>query len=78
MDYQKNAKIAVPLKYLINFWRLLDMPLINCKIYLDVNWTKNCVISDNIGNRTFKITNKKLYVPIVTLSTEELVFKRRI
>ena len=54
------------------------MPLINCKICLDVNWTKNCVISDNIGNRTFKITNKKLYVPIVTLSTEELVFKRRI
>ena len=32
---EKNTKIVVPLKYLSNFWRSLEMPLINCKIYLD-------------------------------------------
>ena len=53
-----------------NFW-----PLINCKIHLDVNWTRNCVISDNNCNTTFEITNTKLHVPIFTLSTEEFGFK---
>ena len=33
----KNVKIAVPLKYLSNFWRSLEMPLINCKIHLELN-----------------------------------------
>ena len=37
----RNAKIVVPLKYLSNFFRTLEMPLINCKIYLELNWTKN-------------------------------------
>ena len=41
----KNGKIAVPLKYLSNFWRSLEMPLINCKIHLELKWTKNCVMS---------------------------------
>ena len=42
------------------------MPLINCKIHLELSWTNSCVMS-NIGeNTTFKITNTKLYVPIVT------------
>ena len=41
----KNVKIAVPLKYLSNFWRSLEMPLINCKIHLELNWAKNCVMS---------------------------------
>ena len=54
------------------------MPLINCKIHLDVNWTRNCVTSDNNGNTTLEITNTKLYVPIFTLSTEQFGFKRRI
>ena len=34
----KNATIAVPLKYLNNFWRLLEMPLINCKVELKLRW----------------------------------------
>ena len=39
-----NAKIVVQLKYLSNFFRLLEMPLINCKIQLELNWTKHCVM----------------------------------
>ena len=66
----KNVKIAVPLKYMSNFWRSLEMPLINCKIHLELNWSKNCMMSNVVGATTFKITNAKLYVPIVTLSSK--------
>ena len=66
----KNVKIAVPLKYLSNFWRSLEMPLINCKIHLELNWSKNCVIS-TIADTTFKITFTKLFVPMVTLSSKD-------
>ena len=45
------------------------MPLINCKIYLELNWRKDCVMS-TIVDTTFKITNTNLYVPIVTLSSK--------
>ena len=65
----KNVKIAVPLKYLSNFWRSLEMPLINCKIHLELNWTKDCVMS-TIADTTFKMRNTKLYVSIVTLSSK--------
>ena len=68
-----NAKIVVPLKYLSNFFRSLEMPLINCKIHLELNWTKNCVMSSIVGATTFQITSSKLYVPIVTLSTKDNV-----
>ena len=47
------------------------MPLIDSKSHLELNWSKNCVMSGNNGDTTFKITNTKLYVPIVTLSTED-------
>ena len=69
----KNVKIAVPLKYLSNFWRSLEMGLINWKIHHELNWNKNCVMSNIAGDTTFKITNTKLYVPIVTLSTKDNV-----
>ena len=49
------------------------MPLINCKIHLELAWTKNWVMSDIIGATTFQIINTKLYVPIVTLSTKDNV-----
>ena len=68
----KDMKIAVPLRYLSNFWRSLEMPLINCKIHLKLNWTKNCVMS-TIADTTFKITNTKLYIPIVILSSKDNV-----
>ena len=48
------------------------MPLINCKIHLELNWSKDCVMS-TIADTTFKITNTKLYVPIVTLSSKDNV-----
>ena len=65
-----NAKIAVPLRYLRNFWRTLEIPLINCEINLIVIWSANCVISDNRPT-TFAITDTKLYVPVVALSTQD-------
>ena len=40
----KNTKIAVPLKYLSNFFRSLEIPLINFKIHLELNWRNNCVM----------------------------------
>ena len=68
----KNIKIAVPLKCLSNFWRCLEIPLINCKIHLGLNWTNDCVMS-TIANTTFKITNTKLSVPIVIWSSKDNV-----
>ena len=44
---KKEVEIAVPLKYLSNFWRTLNMPLINCEISLTLNWSKNCVITSS-------------------------------
>ena len=65
--------MAVPLIYLSNFWRSLEMALINCKTHLELNWNKNCIMSDNDDETTFEITNTKLYIPIVTLSTKDNV-----
>ena len=73
-DGTKNGEIMVPLKYLSNFWRTLEMPLINCQIDLIFSWSANCVIvSTYVANQntTFAITDTKLYVPVVTLSTQD-------
>ena len=43
-DGTKNVEIMVPLKYLSNFWRTLEMPLIHCDINLMLTWSANCVI----------------------------------
>ena len=69
----KNTKIVVPLKYLSNFRKSLEIPLINYKIHLELNKTKNCVMSNFAGNTEFKITNTKLYLHVVTLSTRDNV-----
>ena len=64
----------VPLKYLSNFWRTLEMSLINCEVDLILTWSSTCVlVATNIANQnaTFAITDKKLYLPVVTLSTQE-------
>ena len=60
------------MKYLSNFWRTLEVLFINCEINFALNWPKSCVISD-AGNQaaTFAITDTKLYVPVVTLSTQD-------
>ena len=66
-----DVEIAAPLKCLGNFWRSLEMPLINCKVELSLSWNPNCVLSNLVGPSTFTITDAKLYVPIVTLSAED-------
>ena len=68
---KKGVKIVVPLEYLSNFWGSLEIPLINCKVGLSLTWSENFVLSNVDGNSTFKITGAKLYVPVVTLSTED-------
>ena len=73
-DGTKDVELMVPLKYLSNFWRTLEMPLINCELNLILTWSSTCVlISTNIQNQnaTFAVTDTKLYVPVVTLSTQE-------
>ena len=67
----KNVEIAVPLKYLSNFWRTLEMPLINCEINLILTWYEDCVISSAVGETKFKTTDPKCYVPVVILSTQD-------
>ena len=72
-DGTKAVQRMVPLKYLSNFWRILEMPLINCEINLSLTWYANCVVSNAAANQvtTFGITDTKLYFPVVTLSTQD-------
>ena len=52
------------------------MPLINCQVNLIWTWSENCVVSSiNVANQgaTFTITETKIYVPVVTLSTQNNV-----
>ena len=66
-----GVDIMVPLRYLSNFWRTLEMPLINCEIKLILSWSRNSVtISTNNANQIviFTITETNLYVPVVTLT----------
>ena len=70
----KDVEIMVPLKYLSKFWRTLEMPLINCEVNLILTWSSKCVLIATANpnqNATFAITDTKLYLPVVTLSTQE-------
>ena len=66
-----NVKVVVPLKYLSNFFRSLEIPLINCKIKLNLTWEKECVLSADDGNAVFIINDTKMCVPVVTMSKED-------
>ena len=66
-----NVKVVIPLKHLSNFFRSLEMPLINCKIKLNLTWKKECVLSIADDDAVFIINDTKLYVPVVTLSKED-------
>ena len=71
---QKKVKIMLPLKYLSNFWRTLEIPLINCEINLDLNRSKNWVIvNTDVADQgaTFSINDTGLYILVVTLSTQD-------
>ena len=81
---KNETEVVIPLKYLRNFWRSLNVPLINCEVELILTWSKNCVLADMTVRAAqgdnpaivaptgleFKITDTKLYVPVVTLSKE--------
>ena len=67
---EKDVQITVPLKYLSNFWRSLEMPVINCEVSLNLIRSSTSVITNSTGAGTFEITDTKLYVPVVTLSTQ--------
>ena len=68
---KRSVKVVVPLKYLSNFFRSLEMPLINCKIKLNLTWKKECVLSTDAGDAVFIINDTKMYVAVVTLSKED-------
>ena len=68
-----DFEIIVPVKYLSNFWRTLEKLLINCEVNLILTWSENCVIVyTNVSNQntTFTIDKITLFVPVVTLSTQ--------
>ena len=83
---KNETEVVIPLKHLSNFWKSLNIPLINCEVELILTWSKNCVLADmtvrDAGNNNnppaivaptgleFQITDTKLYVPVVTLSKE--------
>ena len=69
-----DGEIIVPLKYRSNSWRTLEMALINCEIKLILTWSRNsAILSIDVANQipTFTITETNLYVPVVTLSTQD-------
>ena len=66
-DNTKDVEIAVPLKSLSNFWRTLEMLLINWKINLILTWSADCVIFSAAGETKFEISDTKCYVPTITL-----------
>ena len=85
---KNDIKVVVPLKHLSNFWKSLNIPLINCEVELILTWFKTCVLIDkltreanydvdpnvyeidNPENAILKITDTKLFVPVLTLSKE--------
>ena len=67
---KKELKTMFPLKYLSNFWRTLEMSLINCEVNHILTLSSTFVITNSTGAGTFKATDTKLHVPVVTLSTQ--------
>ena len=61
------------MKYVSKFWRSLEKPLIDCKFHLELNLVEDCILSSARDSARFKITDGKLHVPIVTLSTKDII-----
>ena len=68
---EKDVEIMVPLNYLNNFWRILEMPLTNCEVSLILTWSSTCVTPNSTGEGGFELTDTKLNVPVVTLSKQD-------
>ena len=85
----REVEIAIPLKYLGNFWRALNIPLIICEVSLELKWNKNCIITSlkerqvDAGppvardgaptGASLAINDCKLYIPVVTLSKDDKI-----
>ena len=67
----KDVEIFVPVKYLSIFWRTLEIPLINCEVNLTLPWSSTYVIINSTGAGRFETIDTNVYVPAVTLSTED-------
>ena len=67
----KNIEIIVPIEYLSNFWRTLEMSLINCEVNLKLTWSRDCIITNSNGAEKFAITETRLYVRVVSLLTQD-------
>ena len=70
-DNAKDVEMAVPLKYFSNFWRTLEMPLINCETNLILTCSSTCVITDSAGVEKSAITDTTLLVLVVILPTQD-------
>ena len=78
---KQDVELAIPLKYLGNFWRALNITLISSEVFLELKWNKNCVTTSleqrqvdagpPVVNGTLPINDCKLYVPVVTLSKDD-------
>ena len=83
---KQDVELAIPLKYLGNFWRALNIPLISCEVFLELKWNNNCVITSleqrqvdagppevngTTTGATLAINDCELYVPVVTLSKDD-------
>ena len=68
--YNTNSQIKFKFNS-SNFWRTFEVPLINCELNLILIWSEDCVISSATGETKLKIADIKLYVPVVTLSTQD-------
>ena len=68
--YSSNSQIKFKFNS-SNFWRTFEMALINCELNLILIWSEDCVNSSATGETKLKITDIKLYVPVVTLSTQD-------
>ena len=62
----KDVEVMVPLKYLSNVWKTLEMPLTNWEIHLILTWSEKFVLSNDTKAATVAITDTKLYIPVVT------------
>ena len=92
-DADKNGtqkvEIAILLKYLGNFWRASNIPLISCEVSLELKWDKNCIITSlqkrdieavrparvdsSPTGAALAINDCKLYIPVVTLSKDNKI-----
>ena len=75
----KDVERIAPLKYLSNFWRTLEMSLINCEITFMLTWSKNCfLVAETVANQEpiFMITDTKLYDPVATLPSQNNQWKK--